>query len=67
MLGGPTGGVNSSLDFVNLVFYRYTFGSVLSGEVNLGFGASISVTMFIIIMIVTFIQNKVLTKFEYDT
>lgn len=52
---------------MNLVFYRYTFGSVLSGEVNLGFGASISVTMFIIIMIVTFIQNKVLTKFEYDT
>ena len=66
MLGGPTGGVNSSLDFVNMVFYRYTFGSVLSGEVNLGFGASISVTMFIIIMIVTFIQNKVLTKFEYE-
>lgn len=66
MLGGPTGGVNSSLDFVNMVFYRYTFGSVLSGEVNLGFGASISVTMFIIIMIVTFIQNKILTKFEYE-
>lgn len=66
MLGGPNGGINGTLDFVNLVFYRYTFGSVLSGEINLGFGASISVTMFVIIMIVTFIQNKFLSKFEYD-
>jgi raffinose/stachyose/melibiose transport system permease protein len=66
ILGGANGGVNGSLDFVNLVFYRYTFGSALNGKSNLGFGASISVAMFIVMMVVTLIQNKVLSKFEYD-
>lgn len=66
MLGGPTGGVNGKLDFVNMVFYRYTFGSALSGEINLGFGAAISVAMCIFILFVTKIQNRVLDKFDYE-
>lgn len=65
MLGGASGGVNGSLDFVNLVFYRYTFGSALNGKSELGFGASISVTMFVVIIFITIIQNKILSHFEY--
>ncbi len=66
ILGGANGGVGSSLDFVNLVFYRYTFGSAYNGKSNLGFGASISVIMFFLMLIVTAIQNKILSKFEYE-
>ncbi len=66
ILGGSSGGVSNSLDFVTMVFYRYTFGNVLNGKSDLGFGAAISVAMFIIIVIVTLVQNKILSKFEYD-
>ena len=66
ILGGINGGINGSLDFANIVFYRYTFGSGLNGKSDLGFGASIVVVMFIVMMLVTFIQNRVLAKFEYD-
>ena len=66
ILGGSNGGINGTLDFANTVFYRYTFGSGLNGKSDLGFGASIVVIMFIVMMVVTLIQNKVLTKFEYD-
>lgn len=66
ILGGTNGGVSGSLDFANTVFYRYTFGSGLSGKSDVGFGAAICVVMFVIMMIVTFVQNKVLAKFEYD-
>lgn len=66
ILGGATGGVSSSLDFVNLVFYRYTFGSANDGKSDLGFGASICAIMFIIMLIVTAVQNKVLSRFEYE-
>lgn len=66
ILGGANGGVNGSLDFVNLVFYRYTFGNALNGKSNLGFGAAISTIMFIVMMVVTVVQNKVLSRFEYD-
>ena len=66
ILGGASGGVSGSLDFVNLVFYRYTFGSALNGKSELGFGASISVTMFVVIMVVTMLQNKILSRFEYN-
>ena len=66
ILGGAKGGVSGSLDFVNLVFYRYTFGSALNGKSEIGFGASICVVMFAGMLIITTIQNKVLKKFEYD-
>ena len=51
---------------MNLVFYRYTFGSALNGKSEIGFGASICVVMFAVMLIITTIQNKVLKKFEYD-
>lgn len=66
ILGGSNGGVNGTLDFANIVFYRYTFGSGLNGKSDLGFGASIVVIMFVVMMLVTFVQNKILSKFEYD-
>lgn len=59
ILGGPNGGVNNTLDFVNLVFYRYTFGSALDGKSDMGFGASISLIMFFII----FTLSTLMTKF----
>ena len=66
ILGGTNGGVSGCLDFANTVFYRYTFGSGLNGKSDLGFGAAICIMMFLIMLLVTFIQNKVLSKFEYD-
>jgi raffinose/stachyose/melibiose transport system permease protein len=66
ILVGSTGGVKGVLDFVNLVFYRYTFGSVLNAQSNYGFGAAISTTMLAVIAVVTMIQNKILAKFEYE-
>jgi ABC-type sugar transport system permease subunit len=66
MLGGPQGGVNNSLDFVNMVFYRYAFGGAYFGETSLGFGSSISVTMFFIIMIASVVVTKLLKKSEFD-
>lgn len=67
ILGGPTGGISGSLDFVNLVFYRYTFGGTLNGKSEMGFGAAICLVMFIVMLSVTVLQNKILKKFEYDT
>lgn len=67
ILGGTSGGVNGCLDFANTVFYRYTFGNGLNGKSDLGFGASICIIVFLIMLVVTFIQNKVLAKFEYDS
>lgn len=66
ILGGSNGGVSGCLDFVNVVFYRYTFGSALNAKSNLGFGASICFVMFIVMFVITFLQNKILKKFEYD-
>lgn len=66
MLGGPQGGVNNSIDFVNMVFYRYAFGGSYFGETSLGFGSSISVTMFLIILIVSLVTIKLLKKSKLD-
>lgn len=66
ILGGTNGGVKGTLDFANIVFYRYTFGSGLNGRSDLGFGASIVTVMLVIMIVVTFIQSKILKKFEYE-
>lgn len=65
VLVGPQGGVNNKLDFVNMVFYRYAFGGTYFGETSIGFGSSISVTMFVIIFVLTMIAKKLLRKREY--
>lgn len=66
MLGGVQGGVNNSIDFVNMVFYRYAFGGTYFGETSLGFGSSISVTMFLIILIISLITRSVLQRHEKE-
>jgi ABC-type sugar transport system permease subunit len=66
ILGGSNGGVSGSLDFVNIVFYRYTFGTAMQGKSDLGFGASICSVMFVIMILITFFQNKLLSRFEYE-
>lgn len=51
LLGGVQGGVNNTLDFVQMVFYRKAFGGTYFGETSLGYGSAISVTMLIIILV----------------
>lgn len=65
MLGGPQGGVNNRIDFVNMVFYRYAFGGSYFGETSLGFGSSISVTMFLLILCLALVVMRLLKKLEY--
>lgn len=50
LLGGVQGGVNNTLDFVQMVFYRRAFGGTYFGETSLGYGSAISVTVLVIIM-----------------
>ncbi len=64
ILVGPQGGVNNSLDFVNMVFYRYAFGGSYFGETSIGFGSSISVTMFVIIMVFSLVTSKIMKRYE---
>ena len=64
LLGGVTGGADRSLDFVNIMFYRYTFGTALNGKSNMGFGAAISVVMFVIILFMTALMSVVTRKLE---
>ena len=67
IIGGPTGGINRSLDFMNLVFFRYAFGDAFYGETALGFGAAISVVLFFIVLIFALIQNILLKKlYRYE-
>ena len=66
MLGGPGGGVNNKIDFVNMVFYRYAFGGSYFGETSLGFGSAISVLMFIVIMAAYLIQQAILKRHEFE-
>ncbi|MFT3984881.1 MAG: sugar ABC transporter permease [Lachnospiraceae bacterium] len=65
ILVGPQGGISNKLDFVNMVFYRYAFGGTYFGETSIGFGSSISVVMFVIILTVTAITKRLLKKVEY--
>lgn len=67
ILGGINGGVNGCLDFANTVFYRYTFGSGLNGKQDWGFGSAICLVVFVIMMTTTFLQSKLLARFEYDS
>jgi raffinose/stachyose/melibiose transport system permease protein len=65
LIAGPNGGASGSLDFMSTFFYRYAFGSSLNGDAAFGFGASISVVMFIMIFVISVVQRKALKKLEY--
>jgi len=64
IVGGPQGGVNNSMDFMNLFFYRFAFGGSYYGETSMGFGAAISVVLFVIILAVALVQLAFLRKLE---
>lgn len=64
ILVGPQGGVNNKLDFVNMVFYRYAFGGSYFGETSIGFGSSISVTMFVIIMVFSLVTRRLMRRMD---
>ncbi|MDI3547765.1 MAG: raffinose/stachyose/melibiose transport system permease protein [Halanaerobiales bacterium] len=66
IIGGPQGGVNNSLDFMNIFFYRYAFGNSYGGETAMGFGASISVVLFGLVLIVSIIQIKFLRNIRVE-
>jgi len=56
VVGGSQGGINNSIDFMNLFFYRFAFGGSYFGETSMGFGATISVILFIIILLIAVLQ-----------
>lgn len=66
ILGGPNGGVNNSIDFMNLVFYRYTFSGLYGGETNLSFGAAIISVLFVFVFIVSLIQLTFLNRIDVE-
>ena len=69
VIGGLNGGIDGKLDFLNLVFFRYTFGDSYNGETAIGFGAAISVVLFCIILLISLTQRLLLTRllFKHDT
>ena len=62
VVGGTQGGINNSIDFMNLFFYRFAFGGSYYGETSMGFGATISVVLFLIILVVAILQINFLTR-----
>lgn len=62
IVGGLNGGVDGKLDFLNLMFFRYTFGDAYFGETALGFGAAISVVVFSIIFCIALLQKLVFNR-----
>lgn len=66
ILSGGSGGVNGTLDFLNMVFYRYTFGTGLNGKSDMGFGSAICIVVFVFLLAITFVLRKILSKFDYE-
>lgn len=66
IVGGTQGGINNSIDFMNLFFYRYAFGGSYYGETSMGFGAAISVVLFLVILVVAVIQVRIFNQFGSD-
>lgn len=62
IVGGLNGGIDGKLDFLNLMFFRYTFGDAYFGETALGFGAAISVVSFSIILCIALLQKLVFNR-----
>jgi ABC-type sugar transport system permease subunit len=61
LLGGVEGGVNKSMDFVNLNYYRVAFGgSYMSNSV--GLGTTLAVIISSIVLVGTIIQLKIMGR-----
>lgn len=66
VIGGTQGGIDNSIDFMNLFFYRFAFGGGYYGETSMGFGAAISVVLFMIILVIAVIQVKFFNRFSRE-
>ncbi len=64
VVGGPQGGINNSIDFMNLFFYRFAFGGSYYGETSMGFGATISVVLFFIVLVAASIQIWLFSRYS---
>lgn len=65
IITGPTGGVGGATDFLNLLFYRNAFNGAYSGASStVGYAACISTVLFLIIAVISLIQNILLNKLE---
>ena len=64
VLVGNSGGIDNSLDFIAMVFYRYAFGGTYYGTTDIGFGSSISVVMLVIIFVTWLITNCFLKRMK---
>jgi raffinose/stachyose/melibiose transport system permease protein len=64
MLAGTYGGVGGVLDFVNMYFYRYAFGSGAMSHilVDYGFAAAISAATFIFMVVMTLVLRWLLSN-----
>ena len=66
-IGGSGGGVDGSIDFMNLFFFRYAFGNTHGGEAATGFAAAISTVLFCIILVISSIQSAFLNKIDIES
>jgi raffinose/stachyose/melibiose transport system permease protein len=69
LLGGVDGGYDHSMDVLTLFFYRIAFGTsgAMGGSLgsnSLGMGTTIAVVMFIIILIASIVQLKLMVRKE---
>jgi len=64
---GPNGGVNGSLDFMNLFFYRNAFGTGYSGEAQVGFASAIGTVLFVVILAISIFQTNFLNKIDLES
>jgi raffinose/stachyose/melibiose transport system permease protein len=67
IIGGSQGGIDNSLDFLNIFFFRYAFGNSYNGDTAVGFGAAISVVSFLLVLIVAVLQLKFLRRIQVES
>ena len=67
IIGGSQGGIDNSLDFLNIFFFRYAFGNAYYGDTAVGFGAAISVVTFLLVSTVAVFQLKYLRRIQAES
>ncbi|MDY0094633.1 MAG: sugar ABC transporter permease [Candidatus Vecturithrix sp.] len=67
IIGGSQGGIDNSLDFLNIFFFRYAFGNSYNGDTAVGFGSAISVMTFLMVATVAVFQLKYLRRIQTES
>jgi ABC-type sugar transport system permease subunit len=65
LLGGIEGGVNKSMDVVNLNYYRVAFGGAYMSN-SVGLGTTLAVIISSIVVVGTIIQLKIMGRNRED-